>query len=156
MVYIIIASLIILALASYAGYLLILLRKQKKDQQQSTPQKNGEDDVKFLGIVESLVVIAKAIRDEQCPMVEGCIRLKVLLDQLQLPEVVKDEFVVFTTVYDKTVHIPTHKAWKELKLKQRHQYTKEMMELEEEYLNVVKESAKQLLVHFDSESKATH
>ncbi len=152
----IIAALVILPLAAYAAYLLLKVRQQTKTQQQAAEDMQQQQEAQMANIVESVTVIAKAMRDDQCPVVEGAIRLKVLFDQLQLPEPLKSDFDVFTTIYDKTVHIPTHQAWKDLKLKQRHAYTKEMMALEEKHQSAVEAAIEKVLAHFDSEKKVTH
>lgn len=148
----IIAGLITLALASYAAVLLFKLNKQKKAIHQSELAQAEKHDAQMKSIIESITSIAKAMQHEQCPVIEGCIRLKVLIDQLRLDEVLRDEFAVFYTIYDKTAHIPTHQGWKDLKTKEKMTHTKLMMELEAEHQSDIHEAVDKVIIHFKSKA----
>ena len=146
----IIAGLITLVLSSYAAFLLFKLNKQKKAMQQLELAQAEKHDAQMKSIIESITSIAKAMQQEQCPTIEGCIRLKVLIDQLRLDEVIRDDFEVFYTIYDKTAHIPTHQGWKDLKTKEKMTHTKLMMELEVEHESEINQAVEKVIVHFQT------
>ncbi|WP_417446301.1 DUF2489 domain-containing protein [Kangiella sp.] len=148
----IIAGLITLVLASYAAVLLFKLNKQKKAIHQSALAQAEKHDSQMKSVIESITSIAKAMQQEQCPTIEGCIRLKVLIDQLRLDDVIRDEFAVFYTIYDKTAHIPTHQGWKDLKTKEKMTHTKLMMELEAEYQSEINEAVDKAIIHFENKA----
>ncbi|GAA0211507.1 hypothetical protein GCM10009123_18370 [Kangiella japonica] len=135
-----IASAIIIILAVYAAFLLIQLRRQKKllGLKQNDFSLNHSEQI--ASVVDSIVSISKAMQQEQCPTIEGCIRLKVLIDQLRLDEVNRKPFEVFYTVYDKTSHIPTHEAWGKLEKRQKMAYTLEMNKIEVEHQEEIKKA----------------
>ncbi|MBD3653110.1 DUF2489 domain-containing protein [Kangiella sp.] len=149
-IFYIIAGLITFVLASYAAFLLFKLNKQKKAMQQSELAQAEKHDAQMKSIIESVTSIAKAMKHEQCPTIEGCIRLKVLIDQLRLDDVTRDDFEVFYTIYDKTAHIPTHQGWKDLKTKEKMTHTKLMMELEAEHESDINEAVERVIVHFET------
>jgi hypothetical protein len=72
-----VALLIILGLGFYAGKMLFLL-KQQKARQEATRQSRVEN------ITESLVLIAKAMDQQQCDLSEGVIRIVNLLNALPI------------------------------------------------------------------------
>lgn len=72
-----VALLIILGLGFYAGKMLFLL-KQQKARQEATRQSRVEN------ITESLVLIAKAMEQQQCDLSEGVIRIVNLLNALPI------------------------------------------------------------------------
>ncbi|WP_338519575.1 DUF2489 domain-containing protein [Alteromonas gracilis] len=72
-----IAVLIILGLGFYAGKLLFLL-KQQKAKQEATRKSRVHN------ITESVVLIAKAMEQQQCELSEGVIRIVNLLNALPL------------------------------------------------------------------------
>lgn len=153
-IFYIIAGLITLALASYAAFLFFKLYQQKKALQQLETAQAEKHDAQMKSVIESITSIAKAMQQEQCPTIEGCIRLKVLIDQLRLEEHLKDNFTVFYTVYDKTAHIPTHQGWKDLKTKEKMVHTKLMMEIESEYESDIKQAVDKVIIHFENKKQA--
>lgn len=148
------AGLITLFLASYAAFLLFQLNKQKKAVKQLELAQAEKHDAQMRSVIESITSIAKAMKHEQCPTIEGCIRLKVLIDQLRLEDQLKNSFTIFYTVYDKTAHIPTHQGWKDLKTKEKMVHTKLMMEIESEYDSDIKQAVDNVLDHFQSSQQS--
>ena len=71
---------IILALASYAGWLLSKLYKQNQQRQQLMQAAIVKRNSK---IVESVNIIALAALQKQCDLSEAAIRLYMIMDQLQ-------------------------------------------------------------------------
>lgn len=74
---IIIALIIILALGVYAGRLLFMLKQQNARQASARAQRTEK-------IKESVILIAKAMEQQQCDLSEGAIRICNLLNALPL------------------------------------------------------------------------
>lgn len=148
-----VASLITLVLIIYAGYLLLKLRKQKAQQKIAHAALAKKRQDQMISVVESIVDISKAMQQEQCPTIEGCVRLKVLIDQLRLSEEERKPFEVYYTVYDKTAHIPTHQAWTDLEKRQQMKFTRDMMLIEQEYQAEIKAAVDNTVEHFKAKSE---
>ena len=94
------AVIIIAALAFYAVKLLSQLKKQTAkielvDQERKIAL--AKHDTKIL---KSVVIIAHAMKEEQCDVAEGCWRLSVLLDSLKLSEKLSEEFPAIFELYN--------------------------------------------------------
>ena len=148
-----VASFITLALITYAGYLLLKLRKLKAQQKLAAEAFAKKKQAQMSSVVESIVDISKAMQQEQCPTIEGCVRLKVLIDQLRLSEEERKPFDIYYTVYDKTEHIPTHQAWTDLEKRQQMKFTRDMMLIEQEYQAEIKETVDKTVEHFKEVSE---
>ncbi|WP_417616833.1 DUF2489 domain-containing protein [Oceanisphaera sp.] len=105
-----VGGLIIVGLAVYAGKLLARLKLQNQQQQQAVSQRN-------LRILESINTIAMAVREEQCNLSEGAIRLTNLLNALQFaqPKDFAADYPGLYSLYDKVKDMPTHDARKQYK-----------------------------------------
>lgn len=79
---IILAVLIVLSLAGYAIYLWGKVNNQQALEKELRKQAEQEKKARFERIIESIEVIAQAMRTEQCDLSEGVLRLKPLLDVL--------------------------------------------------------------------------
>lgn len=103
-------GLILLGLAIYAGTLLARLKRQQDARQQVITARNER-------ILESIRVIAHAVRDGQCDYSEGAIRLTHLLDALQIAggRPFASEFPGLYGLYEKVKEMPTHEARRALK-----------------------------------------
>ncbi|MFM4965604.1 DUF2489 domain-containing protein [Aeromonas bivalvium] len=103
-------SLVLLGLAVYAGMLLARVRRQAEQQEQAIQARNER-------ILDSVRVIAHAVRDGQCDYSEGAIRLTNLLNALQIKEgrAFAEEFPGLYGLYEKVKEMPTHEARKALK-----------------------------------------
>ena len=136
-------AVIVLALAVVTARLWWKVDQQNKAQQhlqqeQKARQAQVEQD-RIDYIYESLNVIARAVLDDQCPMIEGCIRMSVLMDNLSLDCDTKHRFAAVFKVYNATRHIPTHGNWKALDRKQQQSFKQEMFTLEREHAETVRE-----------------
>ena len=102
------AVLIIAGLSFYLGRLLWLVKQQQLKQQQVVDAKNAD-------LTQSIVLIAKAMREEQCELSEGALRIWVLLDHLQLPNKPNavQTYPGLFKMYDVVKDMPTHKARKQ-------------------------------------------
>lgn len=123
-----------------AIYTLMLWRKVWQ-QEKLLKQANQEQ---LQQIAESLLVIAKALLEGQVPWIEGCIRLKVLLDNYDHELSLKPEFQVLHHVFEQVKDTPSHEAWKALDLTTRHSYEQQFAELEKQYKAQSVEAVKSL------------
>ncbi|MDP9500407.1 DUF2489 domain-containing protein [Bisgaard Taxon 45] len=105
----ILAVVIIVAMASYAGYLLVALQKQKKAIANIRAARSQR-------LTESIVIIAKAMQTGDCNHSEGVIRLKMLLDPLG--KKLKDYQAMYQ-LYEVVMDMPTHEKRRELKKNER-------------------------------------
>lgn len=115
----IIGALIIAALAFYAGMLLKQVHQQKKAQeiaQKIQQQKLRTHDKKIL---DSVVIIVRAMKEEQCELSEGCWRLSVLLDSLKTSHQLAAEFPSIFELYNAIKHMPILEERKKLEKRER-------------------------------------
>ena len=105
-----VGGLIIVGMAVYAGKLLAQLKVQNQQQQRAVNQRN-------LRILESINTIAMAMREDQCNLSEGAIRLTNLLNALQFaqPQNFAADYPGLYGLYDKVKDMPTHDARKQYK-----------------------------------------
>jgi len=100
---------VIAGLAFYAGQLLWQLKEQKITQQE---QKNKRLNY----LTDSIAYIAKAMKEEQCDLSEGVLRIWVLLDhynsEQQEPKDYPNLYPGFAALYDVIKDMPTHEARK--------------------------------------------
>lgn len=97
-------------------------------------------------LLESSKVIANAIlHDDKITLTEGCIRLKVMIDNLNPQLHQHPEYSVFEEVYTRTAHIPILTDWRSLERKQQRAFEKEMLEIERECETRINAAAKALL-----------
>ncbi len=116
---IILAVVIIAALGFYAGSLLRQLAKQKEAQQEAelAHQKAlAEHDHKVLA---SVVLITRAMKEEQCEFDEGCWRLSVLLDSLKTSSELDQQFPAIFKLYNEIKHLAILEERKKLSKQQR-------------------------------------
>ncbi|TVQ66927.1 MAG: DUF2489 domain-containing protein [Oceanospirillales bacterium] len=93
-------------------------------------------------LVDSIRIISRSMVDGQCPLTEGCIRLKVLIDNYSPQLHQQSELQVIELMYTKTTHIPTLDAWKSLPSKDKLIYQKEIDSLEQEHAEVIRIAAR--------------
>lgn len=105
----ILALLIVLAMAGYALALVLKLRRQKQ-------QLAAAQHARYLAVVESIDVIARAMLAEQCDFSEGVLRLKPLLDVLGKK---LNRFSAMWALYETVADMPILAARKQLKRNER-------------------------------------
>lgn len=117
---------IVVALAIYATYLWrrIWMLKRASKRQRGDRNARLAADIQF---------IAKSLLDEQCPWIEGAIRIKVLLDNYTGPRRESLDASVFETIYEATSHIPTHANWRQLSRAERKLHQRHMDNLEKRH-----------------------
>ncbi|WP_445366131.1 DUF2489 domain-containing protein [Microbulbifer sp. ANSA001] len=141
----ILAAVIIFALAIVAGYYLRKLSvAQKKQAEQLAELEQAAEDQRQR-VNDSIQIIARTLLDDGVGLTEASIRIRVLLDALQVEDKVREEFVAFYTIAEKTSHIPILKDWKALPRKEQFQYELEMAQIEADYKDFAIDAAKCIL-----------
>lgn len=116
---IITAVVIIVALSIYAAKLLLQLRKQTQSQQdalQAAQHAHNQHDTKVLN---SVVIIVRAMKEDQCDYSEGCWRLSVLLDSLKTVDALEQQFPAIYELYNAIKHMPIMANRKKLTKQER-------------------------------------
>jgi hypothetical protein len=129
---IIFAVVIIAALSVYAGKLLQQLKKQKQLQQQaelSRQQGLASHDHKVLA---SVLIITRAMKEEQCDFSEGCWRLSVLLTSLKMSDELALQFPAIFKLYEEIKHLSILDDRKQLAKSQRMKQDYQRITLEAE------------------------
>lgn len=117
---------VIVALATYAWVLWRRVWRQRQELQRVSRERDERlaEDIRFL---------AQSLMTGQLPLIEGSIRIKVLLDNYQGALRSGIDTEVFTLLYDATADIPTHQGWKDLPKNERNAYRQRMEQLEAEH-----------------------
>lgn len=97
--------------------------------------------------VDSVRVIVNAMDEGQCEYTEGCIRLKMLLDQIAPELLQQNEYSIIETMYKETEHMPIKEDWKQLDKKVKAKLTNERFALEGEHKDAIAAAVKALRAH---------
>lgn len=130
--------LLIAALAAYAWHLWrrVWAQQRARDEAQEERQKRLGGD---------LSILASSLLDEQLPLIEGAIRIKVLLDNYDSALSNDSRCQVFHLLFDATADVPTHAAWKALDKNERRRFEKRFNELELQHKAAARTAARWLL-----------
>ncbi|MBL4900272.1 MAG: DUF2489 domain-containing protein [Colwellia sp.] len=129
---IILAVVIIAALSFYAVKLLRQLAKQKQLQEQAElarQQGLASHDHKVLA---SVLIITRAMKEEQCDFSEGCWRLSVLLTSLKMSDELALQFPAIFKLYNEIKHLSILDDRKQLAKSQRMKQDYQRITLEAE------------------------
>jgi hypothetical protein len=121
---------IIGVLAAVATKLLRQLNQQKLAQAQAQAAQKQAHKQHDKKIISSVIIIARAMKEEQCDIAEGCWRLSVLLDSLKLSQNLQSQFPAIFQLYEAIKHMPILAARKKLDKKSRMKLDYERMKLE--------------------------
>jgi len=130
--------LLIAALAAYAWHLWRRVwanQRAHQQAQQERQQRLGGD----------LNILASSLLDEQLPLIEGAIRIKVLLDNYDSALSNDSRCQVFHLLFDATHDVPTHADWKALGKAERRRFEKRFNELELQHKAAARIAARWLL-----------
>lgn len=139
----IVGLVIIVALAFYAGRVLGQLKQQNQRRDNALAKRNEN-------LHESIVTIAKAMEQGQCPLSEGALRLVVLLD-LRVESVQAQygqRYPALHDMYERIKHMPTHEARKQYPKQEIRQMDREREGYEKELEDVILNDIRQLLKDF--------
>lgn len=107
------------------------IRRERNRVQRERVAREAREHRQYL--VDSIRIIAAAVlHDEKMTITEGCIRLKVLLDNLAPHLHGHEQFAVIGRVFDATSHIPFLEEWRALDSARKREYEKEMNRVERE------------------------
>ncbi|MGY8871769.1 MAG: DUF2489 domain-containing protein [Pseudomonadales bacterium] len=123
----------------YKKYLLI--KKNRLVQQEQAERINKVRQEKYTYVLDSLKVLSQALMSGQVGVVEGSIRIKVLIDHLDPEFHSKNAYKVFSDVFNETEHIPILKAWKSLDKRTKRKYEAFMADIEKKRAEEVIEAA---------------
>lgn len=141
---------IIAGLAFYAGKLLWLLKQQNKRQLQEQQAQQTKVLEKKRYLQESIVLISRAMQEQQCELSEGALRLWVLLDhwpQENKPDAIQlypGLYQMYLVVRD----MPTHQARKEQDKKLTRQQDKVRQQAEIDLRELIQTDLSKLLERF--------
>lgn len=138
-----IASLIfgLLLVAALAAYALHLWRKVWRREQQLA----GVQAQQHAALASDIRVLAGSLLAEQVPLIEGAIRIKVLLDNYDSSLGQDPRCQVFQVLYEATEQVPTHAAWKALDKLERRRHEANFSALELQHKAEARRSARWLL-----------
>ncbi len=130
-VYLALLGIVIIAvLAAVATKLLRQLKQQKLAQAQAQTAQQQAHQQHDKKIISSVIIIVRAMKEEQCDLAEGCWRLSVLLDSLKLSQDLQLQFPAVFQLYEAIKHMPILSARKQLDKKARMKLDYERMKLE--------------------------
>lgn len=123
---------IIGVLAAIATKLLRQLKQQTLEQEQKQAAQQQALQQHDKKIIASVIIIVRAMKEEQCDIAEGCWRLSVLLDSLKLSEDLNVQFPAVFKLYEAIKHMPILSARKKLDKQSRMKLDLERMKIEAE------------------------
>ncbi|WP_447528631.1 DUF2489 domain-containing protein [Vreelandella sp. TE19] len=138
LVLLLLGAAVVVGLGIYA----LTLRKEVKRREAFRIE---EDQRAQQNSLENLDYVASALVQEQVDITEGCWRCKVLLEIVDPSLTERDEFRPFADVYNRTRHLKTHSARKQLSPRERMSEDKERIEVENEMRPAVLSAAKAVL-----------
>ncbi|MFP3342828.1 DUF2489 domain-containing protein [Vreelandella aquamarina] len=106
--------------------------------------------------LENLDYVVSALVQEQVDITEGSWRCKVLLEIVDPSLTERPEFEAFAEVYNRTRHLKTHSARKQLTPRERMQEDKERIAVEEEMRPAVLAAASAVIKWRSQGPKALH
>ncbi len=132
------ATLIVVALTLYAAHLWrrVWARQRLQSDARHAQRQRLHDDLR---------VLASCLLDGQVPLIEGAIRIKVLLDNYDSTLSLTPQTQVFQQLYQATAHVPTHADWKALSRAGRRQHESRFAELAQAHDQQAREAARWLL-----------
>ncbi|QOL26180.1 DUF2489 domain-containing protein [Thalassotalea sp. LPB0316] len=125
-----VACAIVLGLSIYAGRLLWLLKKQKEQQAARKVAHEKALASHDRKVLQSVLIIVKAMQEEQCDYSEGCWRLSVLLDSLKLSNQLDNEFPAIFNLYNQIKHLSILDERKQMAKRDRMKQDVERMKIE--------------------------
>jgi sortase (surface protein transpeptidase) len=142
------AAAIVAGLSLYAWKLLMQLKQQRKTQLAQKKQQQLQQHLALQKLdkktLESVVVIVRAMKEEQCDFSEGCWRLCVLLDSLKLSSSLAQQFPAIFSLYNKIKHLDILESRKTLEKQQRMKQDLERMKAEAALFDDIKKDLEPL------------
>lgn len=140
----IIGLFIIAGLSAYAWSLTRRVRQQDAEREKQREELETQIREQRERVNRSIQVIAQGMLEDQLTLTEGAIRIRVLLESLQVESDIQEEFQAFYLLADATSHIPILDAWKALKIKEKLVYDQEREKLESDHREFVVDAAQRI------------
>lgn len=143
-------AVIVAGLAFYAGVLLWRLQQQGIAQKQERLRLEKQAQQKREYLTDSIVLICRAMLEEQCELSEGALRLWVLLDHL-VPQRQPDPVTTYPglhQMYQVVKDMPTHDARKQQSKQQTFLQDKQRIKAEHDLKDFILADTKALLQRF--------
>lgn len=139
-----------------AGYALHLHLEAKRQVSLAKETHERERHQARENILENLLLLARALEDQQVNLTEACLRIRVFLDLLDEGiHVHSESFLVFDLVYQKAKHLATHQVRADLSPQARQAEDAEREALEKEFQAPVQKAATQLRLFSEQQGKLT-
>lgn len=148
---IVLAALILISLAGYALHLMMKLKLQKRREKELIEEAKQAQKERYLRILDSIDVIARAMMSEQCDLSEGVLRLKPLLDVLGRK---LSRYTAMWALYQVVENMPILDERKNLKRNERMKLDLEREAKEAELESDIKIECYQLLQDIEEIKKA--
>lgn len=150
---IVLGFIIIVALSSYATFLLLKLKQQKQRQQVAHAELEVAANAKRAQILGDIRYIATAMIEDRCEISEGVVRIGRLFEILSLSERVAPEFPSLFQHFELIKGHPIMEARQALPKQERMKLDLIRMKSEAELADGINDDAKKLS---DYQLKATH
>lgn len=136
---------VVLLLAGIAVFYCVKLFRAQKRQAKQLAKQEVAARAQRQHVNESIQILARSLLDGSIALTEAAIRIRALLDALQVGDPVREELVVFYTLAEKTNHIPILQDWKKLPRKRKLIFEQEMAQLEVRYREFALDAAKKII-----------
>ena len=150
---IVLGFIIIVALSSYATFLLLKLKRQKQRQQVAHAEREIAANAKRAQVLGDIRYIATAMIEDRCEISEGVVRIGRLFEILSLSERVAPEFPSLFQHFELIKGHPIMEARQALPKQERMKLDLIRMKSEAELAEGINDDAKKLS---DYQLKATH
>ena len=131
----------VLLIAALSAYAVHLWRRVWSRERQLADQQAQQ----HAALAADLRVLAGSLLAEQVPLIEGAIRIKVLLDNYDSNLGQDPRCKVFQLIFNATEQVPTHSAWKALDKVERRRHEANFSALELQHKAEARRSARWLL-----------
>lgn len=144
MVWVGVGLIVILLLAAYAGWLHLRLYRLRQKQAEQRAESEQKRQAYEASLQESIQIIAANLVHEDLNPSEGAIRIKHLMDGLELDTNERDQFAVFDRLFDAVKDMATHDARKALSPSERRRQDSEREAHEQQHKVELLAAARQL------------
>lgn len=136
---------IIVVLATIAGFYHWRLYQKRSRQAQDCKRILKDAEERRQRNIRSIVILSRAVIDDQVSLTEASIRINALVQTLSLDTDTAEVFVVFRQLSEATAHIPILDEWRSLDRKRKIDFEKERERIESTYRDFVRNAASKIV-----------
>lgn len=139
-------AIVVFILATYLGFLVNKLKIQKKVSKLHQLELDKLKQERELSIKESIAILSRAVINEQCEVSEGCIRIKKLLEIIEVdidPSLIEP----IESMYEQIKEFAILDERNALSKQEKYRQDKKRFAIEDRYQLQVKEACACLLEH---------